>query len=175
MAVQAIVSYLHVMQVIKQANNISDQTRMILSQVMNQSLLESNLTLHNSLLFNASGQLITLSSNLGSSHIPDLLTSIVLAEMQDLYLARNSEILNEIVSRLTLNIANLQRATSSAKSEINQTLSQAESHVDAVQDVSAEINLAFPTFVNATAAILGDLESTQSVSSSCYVNSACML
>lgn len=153
------------MGILEQVKNLSNETGMILHCVMNRSfsLLENNSTFHDSLLLNISYQLLSSTQD-HSSDVPDLLASIDIAKMQELYLARNNAKLNDMVTQLSLAVVSLNRATDYTMSEVNQTLSRISNHITAVQDVSTKLRFVLPAFLSATSAVLADLNDTQAVS-----------
>ncbi len=156
------------MTILDQVKNLSNQTEVIL---FNQSLLllENDLTFRDSVILNISHQLLSSTQDL-SSTIPGLLASINTSEMQELYLVRNSAMLNDIVTELSLSVARLNRATNFATSEVNQALSNVGNRIAVALDVSAQVRPVLPTFLNATSAIVDELNDTQAVSNDILKN-----
>ena len=155
------------MRILEQVNNLSNETEMIL---LNQIflLVEDSLAIRDSLLYNVSGQLLSSAQDL-SSDIPNILSSVSSAEVQELFLARNSANLNNVVTQLSLSVASLNGATNFAVSEVNQSIFQIDSQVNVIQDASAELTFVLPSFLNATSDLLADLDNIQAVSISVKV------
>ena len=165
LATEVIMDYLSVMRILEQVKNLSNETRRLLHYVMNRSLslLENDVTIHDSLLLSTSYQLLSSAQDL-SSDTSDLLASIGIAKMQELYLARNTVRLFDIVTQLSLTIASVSTASTITTSDVNQTLSQIGSQITAVQDGSAQLRFLLPALLHETSAVSVGLNDSQAVS-----------
>ena len=152
------------METLSRIIHLSNQTELILSNVLQQamSLIDSNLSLQVTNIFDFSIQLLK-SAQSQSSTLSNLMNISISSAAQAANATSTSIDLKTMVTELILNVSNLNRATSITTSENSFTLLQIERHVTLVQNVASELSSTLPPFLTSISMGLASLNETQMV------------
>ena len=166
LAVEAIVNYTSILDMLTSVRTIFNETHLALQQVLDQSsyLMENGEIFQNAPIINTSNQLLLNSERQFSEIVYQLVPLVNLSTLQNAYIQGNSTRLRDIATWLAFDASVYQRATAMAIREVNQTLVDVWDHISAVDDTSMETITSSSSVLNHASRLFASINATQSVS-----------